>query len=178
MFAIVGYFDKASDEKIRALWQGLADSDVCDYLINSSNNPHIKFAMFSELDTETAQNSLCLLTKRIEKINIHFKTYSFYPNDQPFICIDIAVSLPILELQAEIMNNCATYGINDESGFFKQGVWKPDCQLTRAFDKSKLGNAVNYLAETHLPFSGLLERIGLIEYHPAKQLFSYELRLA
>jgi hypothetical protein len=175
-FAVVGYFDKDSDKKIRSLWQGMADINVCDYLINSANNPHIKFAMFNELDIESAENSICLLTGRIDKISIHFKTYSFYPNDKPFICIDIAVSLPILELQAEIQNNCSAYAINDTRGFFKQGIWKPDCQLTRAIDKAKLTNAVSYLSETQLPVDGVLERIGLIEFYPAKQLFSHEFK--
>ena len=46
MFAVVGYFDKDSDKIIKSLWQGMADSGVCDYLINSANNPHIKFAVF------------------------------------------------------------------------------------------------------------------------------------
>jgi hypothetical protein len=29
-YAIVGYFDKKSDDKIKSLWKGMADSGVCD----------------------------------------------------------------------------------------------------------------------------------------------------
>ncbi|WP_312104819.1 hypothetical protein [Lachnoclostridium sp.] len=32
-FAVVAYFDKKSDEKIRLLWRGMADIGVDDYLI-------------------------------------------------------------------------------------------------------------------------------------------------
>lgn len=174
-FAIVGYFDEKSDKAIKSLWQGMADSNVCDYLINSANSPHIKFAMFNELDIEYTEKSLRLLTERTKRINVHFKTYSFYPGNTPFICIDIAVSMPVLQLQAEIQKECGDYVIKDTSVFFAQGIWKPDCQLTCAFDKSKLTNAVDYLSQTQLPFDGMLERVGLIEFHPAKQLFSYGL---
>ena len=175
MFAVVGYFDKDSDKIIKSLWQGMADIEVCDYLINSANDPHIKFAIFNELDVKSVEKSLRLLCEKTEKIKIHFKTYSFYPNDQPFLCIDIAVSFPILELHREIHNIFNENDTKDTRNFFEQGIWKPDCQLTRAFEKIKLINAIKYLAETKLPFDGFLERIGLIEFHPAKQLFAYEL---
>jgi hypothetical protein len=91
------------------------------------------------------------------------------------VCIDIAASLPILELHKEIQNISIESNKTDNNYFFEQGVWKPDCQLTIPFDKSKLIRAVNYLSETKLPFDGFLDRIGLIEFHPAKQLFSYNL---
>jgi len=173
-YAVVGYFDEKSDKIIKSLWQGMADANVCDYLINSANNPHIKFAMFDEIDQTFTEKNLNTLAKRTRKQYVHFKTYSFYPNNEPFICIDIAVSMPILQLQKEIQTEFNINATKGKRGFFEQGIWKPDCQLTLAFDRSKLYDAVDYLSKTQLPFDGMIERIGLIEFHPAKQLYSYE----
>jgi hypothetical protein len=174
-YAIVGYFDSNSDKKIKELWKGLADIGVDDYLINSSNNPHIKFAMFESLDIENAQNELKLLLEKIQKINIHFKKYGIYPNDKPFITIDIAENIEIIKSHMKIQKIFDKFIDKDNVNYFVPGIWKPDCQLTASFDKSKLGAAVDYLSETDLPFNGRLEKIGVIEFHPAKQLFSYEL---
>jgi hypothetical protein len=174
-YAIVGYFDKTSDEKIRALWKVLADMGVDDYLINSENNPHIKFAMFNSINLLQAQNELLLLSKRLEKIKIHFKKYGMYPSDKPFITIDIADNNEILKLHMEIQNIFNQICETDGRGYFDIGIWKPDCQLTVSFDKIKLATAMDYLVDTSMPFNGKLERIGLIEYHPAKQLFTYPL---
>ncbi|MCL2253459.1 MAG: hypothetical protein FWC09_03365 [Lachnospiraceae bacterium] len=174
-YAVVGYFDEVSDRIIKSLWHGMADSDICDYLISSDNNPHIKFAMYNELEIEIIKDSLMLLTKQINKIPLHFKTFSFYPNDKPFICIDVAVSIPILTLHEKVQTAFEKYALSDNNVYFRQGIWKPDCQLTLPLDKLKLVNAINYLSEMKLPFNGILEQIGLIEFHPAKQLFSYEL---
>ena len=55
MFAVVGYFDEDSDKIIKSLWQGMADFGVCNYLINSANNLHIKFVIFNELDVKSAE---------------------------------------------------------------------------------------------------------------------------
>ena len=67
MFAVVGYFDKDSDRIIKSLWQGMANSGVCNYLINSANNPHIKFAIFNELDIKSVEKSLRLLSEKTKK---------------------------------------------------------------------------------------------------------------
>lgn len=174
-YAIVGYFDSISDKRIKELWSGLAEIEVDDYLIKSSNNPHIKFAVFESLYLENAQKELHLLSEKIRKIDIHFKKYGLYPNDKPFITIDIAENIEIIKLHMEIQKKFDKFVNNHSENYFVSGIWKPDCQLTVSFDKSKLGAAVNYLSETSLPFNGQLEKIGIIEFYPAKQLFSYEL---
>lgn len=174
-YAVVGYFDSVSDKKIKALWMGLADIGVDDYLINSANNPHIKFAMFDLPDLESSQRELNVLAKKIGKINLHFKKYGLYPNEKPFLTIDIAENIEIISLHAEIQKIFNPFGNKDERGYFAPGIWKPDCQLTVPFDKAKLATAVNYLSENSLPFDGRLEKLGIIEFYPAKQLFSYEL---
>lgn len=174
-YAIVGYFDLISDKKIKELWKGLADIGVDDYLINSANNPHIKFAMFDSLELDSTQKELNLLSKKIQKINIHFKKYGIYPNHDPFITIDIADNIEIIKLHKEIQKIFNKFGNEDNRGYFAPGIWNPDCQLTVSIDKAKLATAVNYLGETALPFNGQLEKIGVIEFYPAKQLFSYEI---
>lgn len=174
-YAIVGYFDSISDKRIKELWKGLADIGVDDYLINSSNNPHIKLAMFETLDLEAAQQELYRLTEKMQKINIHFKKYGIYPNDKPFITIDIAENIEVIKLHMKVQELFDKFINKDSENYFVPGIWKPDCQLTVSFDKRKLGAAINYLSETTLPFNGKLEKIGIIEFYPAKQLFSYEL---
>lgn len=174
-YAIVGYFDSISDEKIKGLWKGLADIGVDDYLINSANNPHIKFAMFDSLELDLAQKELHELSKKVQKINIHFKKYGIYPNYNPFITIDIADSIEIIKLHMDIQKIFNKFGNEDNRGYFVPGIWKPDCQLTVSFDKAKLATAINYISRTDLPFNGQLKKIGIIEFHPAKQLISYEL---
>jgi len=174
-FAIVGYYDKYTDEKIKLLWASMADIGVDDYLINSENNPHFKFAMYEDLNVNKAEEALSSIAKTIEKIPIQFKTYSFYPNEKPFICIDMAVTHSILDLQADIRSRCDQFGKLYDINYFDQGIWKPDCQLTIGFEKDKLKKSVEFLSNTELPIDGIIERIGVIEFHPVKQLISYEL---
>lgn len=174
-YAIVGYFDKKSDERIKNLWGGMAEIGVDNYLINSDNNPHFKFIMYEDLDVKNAKILLEQIAEKQIKIPIQFKSYSFYPNNKPFINIDIAVKKEILELQKTIRNQCDRYAKPFDVDFFDSGIWKPDCQLTIEFDKQKLSKGIEYLANTQLPFNGNISRLGIIEFHPAKQIVTYEL---
>lgn len=174
-YAIVGYFDKKSDERIKNLWGGMAKIGVDNYLINSNNNPHFKFMMYEDLDLINAENSLEQIAEKQIELPIQFKSYSFYPNNKPFINIDIAVTEEILELQKTIRNQCDRYAKPFDVDFFDSGIWKPDCQLTIEFEKQKLSKGIEYLANTQLPFKGNICRLGIIEFHPAKQIVAYEL---
>ncbi len=171
----MGYFDKYTDEKIRLLWTGMAEIGVDNYLINTEKNPHFKFTMYEDLNVNEAEKAISSIAKIMEKIPIQFKTYSFYPNEKPFICIDMAVTHSILDLQADIRGRCDQFGKLYDINYFDQGIWKPDCQLTIGFGKEKLKKSVEFLSNTELPIDGIIERIGVIEFHPAKQLSSYEL---
>ncbi|WFR56607.1 hypothetical protein QA584_23795 [Anaerocolumna sp. AGMB13025] len=173
-YAVVGYFDYTSEERIKALWKGMEVIGVDDYLIHSFNSPHIKFAMLDSLDLEYANKELLLLTEKKQKIELYFKKYGIYPSQNPFLTIDIAENSEIIELHKEIQKTFSKFLNKDNGNYFVPGIWKPDCQLTVSFDKGKLGAAVDFLNGTDLPFNGLLKKLGIIEFYPAKQLFSYE----
>ncbi len=174
-YAIVGYFDNKSDVIVRELWKGMAEIGVDDYLYKSENNPHFKFIIYEQLDLDRVKTILESLAKNQEKIPIQFKSYSFYPNDMPFINIDIAVSTEILNLHQKIRKKVDLYSKTYGVDYFDNGIWKPDCQLTKEIPKEKLETAIKYLADRALPFSGQINRLGIIEFHPAKQIVSYEL---
>lgn len=176
-YAVVGYFDKETDEKIRGLWQDLMIKSVDDYLYHSENNPHIKFAMYENLAEINIVDEIRNIAKQTKSIDVVFKSYSFYPNEQPFFNIDMAVSMELLRLQAEIREKCDKFSELLPIDFFDMGIWKPDCQLTREIDKTKLLSAVNCLYERKLPIKGKLERIGLIKFHPAKQIVHFNLNI-
>lgn len=57
-YAVVGYFDKATDERIRRIWKELMENDIDDYLYNSENNPHIKFAMYENIEESDIINEI------------------------------------------------------------------------------------------------------------------------
>lgn len=105
-YAIVGYFDKKTDKMIRELWKSLAVSGVDDYLYKSENNPHIKFAMYENFDKVRGIDIIKNIASQTKPVDVIFKSYSFYPNECPFLNIDTAVSMELLKLQSTIREKC------------------------------------------------------------------------
>lgn len=68
-------------------------------------------------------------------------------------------------------------------GYFDErcsrGKWQPDCPLTTSsypMKKANLPKAVEYLSSVELPINGYLDKIGIIEFHPAKKIITVPLR--
>lgn len=176
-YAIVGYFDKETDERIRQLWKLMSVNGIDDYLYHSENNPHIKFMMYEDIHEEKVRDKIEELSKQTQVVDVIFKSYSFYPNEQPFMNIDMAVSMELLKLQSEVRAACDGMAKLFPIDFFDKGIWKPDCQLTREIEGDKLTKVVDCLRENRLPIKGRLERIGLIKFHPARQIVDFELTI-
>lgn len=170
-YAIVGYFDHQSSLLIRDYWKKLAEANVCDYLHKSANSPHIKLGMFDEMDVDACRLSLQALSERTSAQKIHFKNIGIYPNEQPIFFLDIAASAALLTLQREIAELFKGVPKKVALEYFDPGIWKPDCFLTMAIDRSKVPCALAVLLELPLPFDGRLEALGLLEFHPARKIF-------
>jgi hypothetical protein len=172
-YAIVAYFDKDSDQTIKNIWKLLAEADVCDYLHKSENNPHIKLGMYDELMVAEAQAILEDLSKTTNRLKVHFKNIGIYPNEKPIVFLDISVTSAILDLQKQVQALFTHYSHEIGSNYFDEGIWKPDCFLTMSIEQARLQKAIDVIMHMNLPFEGFIERVGLIEFHPARQIFSY-----
>lgn len=174
-YAIVGYFDYKTDLFIKSIWKELADNDICNYLYNSENNPHIKFLMFEELELDNVVPILYDFTQKHKKIDVHLKNYGFFSNNTPTLFIDFSPSIQLLQLESDIQNIFKSHGKAFNFNYFDENIWMPSCQLTVKNENSAIKEAIELLLNKPLQFNGTIERIGIIEFHPAKQLVSYSL---
>ena len=69
-YAIVGYFDKETDEVIRELWKFLMMNGIDDYLYNSKNNPHIKFIMYENFDEAQGIDAIKSIANQTNQIDV------------------------------------------------------------------------------------------------------------
>lgn len=178
-FAITGYFDEKCSLKIREIWKCLAVNDIDDYLHKSANDPHIKLAMYVGLNLETASDMLNRIASECCFINLVIKNYSFYFANNYVISLNIASSVELLNFQQNIKNKFDMIGKTLPFDYFDRGKWQPECPLTTSsfpMKKEKLSKAMEYLATIELPINGWLEKIGIIEFHPAKKIISVPLK--
>jgi hypothetical protein len=174
-FAIVVYFDPATEEIIHENWRKLAEREIDTYLYQSENRPHIKLEMFENIDLGKCKERIKEISKRTKKIDIIFKNIGILPLENPVIFLGPTTTKELLSLQYDVINATSdiSQALNPE--FFLPGLWTPDCQLTVRISKGKLLNAIYTAIEIPIPMNSIISEIGVLEYHPAKKLFAYSL---
>jgi hypothetical protein len=177
-FAITGYFDEICSQKIREIWKNLALNKIDDYMHKSANDPHFKLAMYDEINLETVAETLNRIASENGLISLIIKNYSFYLANNYVISLNIASTVELLNFQQNVKMKFGRIGKALSVDYFDRGKWQPDCPLTTSsfpMKKKKLKNAAEYLSTIELPISGKLEKIGIIEFHPAKKIFTVPL---
>ena len=178
-FAITGYFDEKCSLKIREIWKGLSEKDIDDYMIKSANDPHFKLVMYANLDIKSTSDILKRIASESCFMNLFIKNYSFYLTHNYVISLNIASSTELLNFQQNIKIKLDPVGKALPVDYFDKGKWQPDCPLTTSsfpMKKEKLSKAAEYLSTIELPINGWLEKIGIIEFHPAKKIIIVPLK--
>lgn len=178
-YAITGYFDERCSLKIRGIWKGLAENNIDDYMHKSANDPHFKLAMYVDLDLKSALDVLDRASSENGCIDLAIKNFSFYLMNNYVISLNIAFPTELLNFQQTIKMKFDLIGKALPVDYFDRGKWQPDCPLTTSsfpMKKEKLSKAAEYLSAVELPIDGWFEKIGIIEFHPAKKIVTVPLK--
>ena len=178
-YAITGYFDANCSLKIREIWKGLAENNIDDYMYKSENDPHFKLSMYADLDLKSASEILDEIISKNSCIDLIIKNLSFYFTNNYVISLNIASSTELLDFQQNVKMNFDLVGKSLPDDYFDRGKRQPECPLTTSsfpMKKEKLSKAAEYLSTVELPISGRLEKIGIIEFHPAKKITTVPLK--
>jgi 2'-5' RNA ligase len=175
-FAITLYFDTQTEKLIKAIWEELAETEVAPYLHQSSNRPHIKLAIFEDLDLKESEQRLKALATGNSPMPIVWKQVGIFPNPQPTVFLGPVVTPALLELQARVEQGFHDIGAYPLFDFFRSGQWLPHCLLAMDLEPAKLMDAVRIGMHLALPYTGMIVEIGVIEFHPVKHcmVFPFE----
>jgi hypothetical protein len=178
-YAIVGYFDEGCSQKIREIWKGFAENNIDDYMHKSVNDPHCKLAINTSLDLGSATDILKEITSANCSISIVIKDYSFYISNSHYVLsFNMASSIELLEFQQKVKIKFDLIGKPLPVDYFDRGRWQPDCPLTTSsypMRKENLPVAAEYLSSVELPIDGYIDKLGIIEFHPAKKIITVPL---
>ena len=178
-YAITGYFDERCSLKIREIWKRLAENNIDDYMHKSANDPHFKLAMYIDLDLKSAPDILKGISSENGCVDLTIKNFSIYLMNNYVISLNIASSTELLNFQQNIKRKFDLNGKALPVEYFDMGKWQPDCPLTTSsfpMQKEKLSKTAEYLSAVELPINGWLEKIGIIEFHPAKKIITVPLK--
>lgn len=174
-FSIGMYFDKATEQEIRRIWQAVAAGGKANYLYHSGDRPHITLAIMETLDLQQASHILREIASEWQVMEVSFQSIGIFPSTTAVFLAPVPTP-GLLRLQKDLRIALEGFTQFQDSPYFLPGKWVPHCSIAIEFPAASLPGVVHQvLDEVHLPLNGLITAIGVTSFHPVQQLVVVDL---
>lgn len=173
-YAIELYFDPALENQVLKAWNVLARRQISTQLIEMESRPHITLYASPFVDPVKLQSITKTIASKQEPLQLSLSTIGCLPNDNNVLFLSPTPSLSLLQFHAQLCDAMKKEGI-EISEEYRPDMWIPHCAVAQEVPKSRMGEAFSVLRELKLPVTGYAMDIGLVEFSPVRELFSFVL---
>lgn len=155
--------DENAADKVRALWQRLADAGLPSRYLDLELTPHVTIAVFDELDPVQARDAFASFAAEETPEPISLYSPASFPTDEGVLYLAPIVTRGLLELHAGFHERFAE--LDQPVGeYFFRGRWVPHVTVGLGLDDEQLAEGFRILREAELPITGTLDRLQLFEF--------------
>jgi hypothetical protein len=190
-YAVELYFDPALENQVLKSWNVLARHQLSTHLIDISARPHLTLLSFpassSSLDPLRLLSPLRSLAARIDPVPIFLSSISSFADTGANTATSTGIgastgtlffapvpTATLLSLHAQLCELIKKEGVEPPEGY-RVDAWVPSCVVAEEVPKSRLADAFTVLREMKMPVSGYGMDIGLVEFPPVREIFSFPL---
>jgi 2'-5' RNA ligase len=170
-YAIELYLDKKSAEKVRSMRTKLRESGVN---IDEGTKPHVSLAIYQELNIRVFRPRLQDFSKQKGSLNVSLASIGMFTTEYPVVFLAPTVTDDLLSFHKEFHDYFREFD-GAAWDYYRPGKWVPHCTLAMNLSDEMVGKAIEITRRFSLPIRGALDRIGVLEFSPNKQLFEYEM---
>jgi 2'-5' RNA ligase len=172
-FAVVVYFDKKSVKPITDIWQLLDEENISSSISEFGIQPHLTLAIFDEICCETCEKLLSKIAARTRYLHIRASHLGVFTNPGWVIFLAPTPTQELLALHQEIHQV-----FREDSGtsweIYQPNHWVPHCTLSMDIPEKKVPRAIELCMQIKLPFDLNINRVGLVEFQPARDIMSFK----
>jgi hypothetical protein len=161
-FAVELLFDEIADERIRELWERIADAGLPSRMLDLGSAPHVTLGVCAELDPVAFGATLGAFAARQAKLHATLVSLGTFSNREGAVFLGLIATPELLALHARFDSVFAASG-REPREYYRPGRWVPHCTLTTALDPTQVGAALRVCAEVPLPIQARFESIALVE---------------
>jgi 2'-5' RNA ligase len=161
-FAVELFFDEIADERIREIWERIANVGLPSRLLEVGSTPHITLGVCTELDPRAFSAALGAFASRQVKLHATLVSLGTFSNREGAVFLGLIATPELLALHARFDAVFAA-SAREPREYYRPGRWVPHCTLTTALDPVQVGAALRVCVEVPLPIQMTLESIALVE---------------
>ncbi|KAG9448766.1 hypothetical protein H6P81_008731 [Aristolochia fimbriata] len=173
-YAIELYFDPALENQVLKAWNVLARRQISTQLIEMESRPHIRLLSNSQLDPPKLQNVVKTFASRQEPLPLTFSSVGSFPSDANVLFLSPTPSVSLLQFQLQLCDALKKEGV-EIGEEYRPDFWVPHCSVAQDVPRNRLAEAFCILRDLKLPVSGYVMDVGLVEFSPVRELYSFPL---
>ncbi|KAJ8774931.1 hypothetical protein K2173_019935 [Erythroxylum novogranatense] len=173
-YAIELYFDPALENQVLKAWNVLARRQISTQLIEIESRPHITLYSSAYVEPTKLESVLRTFASKQEPLALSFSTVGSPPSDNNVLFLAPTPSHSLLQFHSQLCDALKKEGI-EISEDYRPDSWIPCCAVAQEVPKVRIGEAFCLLRDLKLPVNGYAIDIGLVEFSPVRELFSYVL---
>lgn len=187
-YAVELYFDPALENQVLKAWNVLARRQISTRLIDISARPHLTLLSFpaspSPPDPLRLLSPLRSLSSRVDPLPLSLSSVASFPSPSPsadgdgggggVLFLAPTPTAALLGLHAQLCEVLKKEGIEAPEGF-RPDSWVPHCAVAEDVPRARMAEAFCILRDLKLPVSGYAMDIGVVEFSPVREIFTFPL---
>jgi len=168
--AVEMYLDAEAEDRVRALRRTLAEAGAGSCVESIASAPHVRLALFDELDRSRAVSALSRFAESCEPLTVSLRGVETLDEPERVIFLALAGEEELTAAHAELHAFLRSMRLTS-SPLYLPGRWIPRCTLARHVAADVFDAAVSAARGAFREFEGNLCEIGLVEAAPVRTLW-------
>eukprot|EP00262_Sarcandra_glabra_P000991 TRINITY_DN11000_c0_g1_i1.p1 TRINITY_DN11000_c0_g1~~TRINITY_DN11000_c0_g1_i1.p1 ORF type:complete len:185 (-),score=5.37 TRINITY_DN11000_c0_g1_i1:27-581(-) len=174
-YAIELYFDPALENQVLKAWNVLARRQISTQLIEMESRPHITLLSSPLLDPFRLQTLVKNFASKHQPLPLTLSSVASFPSEDNVLFLAPTPSYSLLQFHSQLfdlLKKEAGLEIGDE---YRPDSWVPHCAVAQEVPRNRLAEAFCILRDLKLPVSGYAMDVGVVEFSPVREHFSFPL---
>jgi len=170
-FAVVFYFDPATDASVRALWNRIAQAGISTVMATMGIRPHISLAGIESVGLEVGSfyRELEAFAKSTAPLTVNLSAVGTFPTAQGVVYLAPVVSAELLKLHLAFHARLTDLGLTSTE-YYRPEQWVPHCTVAINLPPDSVPAAVAVSRASDVFHKARLVEIALVEYMPIKEI--------
>jgi 2'-5' RNA ligase len=164
MYAVELYLEDKYADRIKSLWQRLANKDISTTMLENGCQPHITLGVFGDLDVDVSINLLDPFFDMVQVPGVDFAVLGCFPATKVLHCTP-TVTNPLLAVHSQI-HEVISPVVSNPVFYYQPGHWVPHCTIAIDLTVETLTQAFDDVLGDWQPFQSRFQAVALVNPSP------------
>ena len=173
-YAVLVYFDTASEENIRILQEEASRVSGNTYIFDNRIFPHITLSLFSKDDYQDLIEDLHVFSKRLRNIDINLTSIGIFNSTPAVVNLLPVVSKDITRIHQLLHKKLSRHEC-DFNPYYEEANWVPHCAVAVNISSTELMPVIETTCALFKPMVCRLSTLSLVECNPYCEVMDWNI---